>query len=293
MSIAGGLHLAFERAAEVGCDCLQVFVKNQRQWKAPALTDADVHAWQVARQRMGNPPVVAHDTYLINLASPDDANWQRSIDAITDELERCERLGISGLVAHPGAHMGEGEARGLRRIARAIDAVHRRTAGFKARILLESTAGQGTNLGHRLEHLARIIELVRRPERLGVCLDTCHLFAAGYDLCTAEGYEATIAELEQTVGLARVAVFHTNDSLKPLGSRRDRHAAIGQGEIGLSAFRRLVNDPRFLGLPMILETPKGTDERGRDLDRVNLARLRRLIAPIVADGNEGEVRGER
>ena len=277
MSIAGGLHLAIERAVEAGCDLLQVFVKNQRQWHAPPLTDEAVRLWRDALAESNLRSVTAHDSYLINLAAPADDAWMRSIDALVDELERCEALGIPGLVAHPGAHTGSGERAGIRRIARGLDKIHRRTRGFAVKVLLEVTAGQGTNLGHRFEQLAEMIDRTRASERLGVCVDTCHLFAAGYDLTSAAGYEETITTLDAQVGLDRVACIHVNDSKRPLGSRVDRHEAIGQGEMKTPPFRRIINDPRLLGKPMILETPKGTDDQGRDLDRLNLARLRRLV----------------
>lgn len=277
MSIAGGVHTALERATAAGCDCAQIFVKNQRQWKADPLTDEQIALWQATRQTAGIEPIVAHATYLINLAGPNAAMWRRSINTYADELERCERLGLIGLVVHPGAHMGKGDAYGLARIAEAIDRIHDRTPGFASRTILETTSGQGSSLGWQFEHLAEIIGRTREPARVAVCVDTCHVFSAGYDLTTDEGYEAAVVRLAATVGLDRIAVFHLNDSLRPLGSRRDRHGAIGRHEIGRSAFRRLINDPRFLGIPMILETPKGTDARGRDLDRINLATLRRLI----------------
>ncbi|HOW18560.1 MAG TPA: deoxyribonuclease IV [Phycisphaerae bacterium] len=279
MSIAGGLHNAFAEARRVGCDCMQVFVKNQRQWRSRPLTDDDIRLWHVAAGQTAITPVVAHDTYLINLASPDDALWKRSIEAFVDELTRCEPLSILYLVTHPGSHVGAGEAYGLRRVARAINEIQRQTRGFRVRVLLETTAGQGTSLGHRFEHLAAILARVREPERVGVCVDTCHVFAAGYDLITPEGYAATMAELDRVVGLSLVRCFHVNDSQRERGSRVDRHEHIGRGRLGRDAFRHLVNDSRFAGRPMILETPKGRDARGRDLDRVNLAALRRLLAP--------------
>lgn len=277
MSVAGGLHTAFERAFAAGCDVMQVFVKNQRQWRARPLADADLAAWRQAREESDIHTVIAHDTYLINLAAPDDANWRKSVAAFRDEIMRCEQLEIAGLVAHPGGHCGSGEAAGICRIVRALDQVHAETRGFRVRTLLEITAGQGSSIGHRFEHLAAIIDRVREPERVGVCFDTCHAFAAGYELRTAEGYAATLEAFDRLVGLEKLVCFHVNDSLKPLGSRVDRHAGIGRGHLGRSAFRHLVNDRRFLGRPMLLETPKGLDARGRDLDRVNLATLRRLI----------------
>lgn len=277
MSIAGGAHAAFRRAVEVGCDCFQVFVKNQRQWSAPVLTVEAVRLWEAARSRTGLGPVVAHATYLINLASPDRALWRRSIHSYTDELRRCERLGIVGLVVHPGSHNGRGEGWGIRRIAAALNVIHARTEGSRTRTVLETTAGQGTGIGWRFEHLAGIISQTDAPHRIAVCVDTCHLFAAGYDLTTDAGYAETFQAFDRIIGLDRLLCFHMNDSKKPLGSRVDRHEHIDKGRLGRSAFRRLVNDPRFLGRPMILETPKGADTRGRDFDRVNLRFIRSLL----------------
>jgi len=279
MSIAGGLHRALELGDAAGCDCIQVFVKNQRQWRAPALTEDQVLAWRKAQANSDITPIIAHSSYLINLASPDDQLWQRSIDAFVDELERCERLAISALVIHPGAHLGQGIDWGMARVAQALDIIHRRTSGFRVKTTLESTAGQGSCLGDRFEQLATIIERTHEPDRMRVCVDTCHMFAAGYDIRSKRGYAAAMADLIRTVGLNRIAAFHLNDSMTPAGSRKDRHEHIGRGHLGRDAFRRLVNDPRFSGISMILETPKGLDGRGRDLDRLNLATLRRLIAP--------------
>lgn len=279
MSVAGGLHTAFARAVEAGCDCMQVFVKNQRQWRAKPLDAEDVAAWDAARKQTGIETVVAHDAYLINLAAPQDKIWRQSIDALCDELTRCRQVGIRWLVAHPGSHNGSGEAAGIQRIARALDIIYDRTGSNDVTTLLEVTAGQGTNLGYRFEHLANITAAVKGKLPLGVCLDTCHLFAAGYDIATDAGYEQTIATLESTIGPKAVRCIHTNDSKKPLGSRVDRHEHIGKGEIGRSAFRRFINDPRFADVPMILETPKETDARGRDMDRVNLAVLRKMVNP--------------
>jgi len=280
MSIAGGLHQALELGRKTGCDCIQIFVKNQRQWRAPPLTQDQVHAWQKALAESAIRPVIAHSTYLINLASPDDRLWQRSIDAFTDELERCERLRVTALVIHPGAHLGQGVDWGIARVARALDAIHDRTRGFAVKTTLETTAGQGSCLGSRFDQLAAVIEHAREPDRIRVCVDTCHIFAAGYDLSSSQGYAATMADLARHIGLDRIVAFHLNDSLSPAGCHKDRHEHIGRGHLGRSAFRHLLNDPRFLGLPMILETPKGQDTRGRDLDSVNLATLRRLVASV-------------
>jgi deoxyribonuclease-4 len=275
MSMAGGHDRAVRAAHRVGFITVQLFTKSNNQWKANALTDAGIAAFRAALAETGVADPVAHNSYLINLGSPDDVLWQKSIDAMTVEVERAEALGIADLVAHPGAHVGSGEDAGLARIARGLDEVHRRTRGVATRIDLETTAGQGTCLGHRVEHLGRILELVAEPERLGVCADSCHLFAAGYPLGTVEEYNGTIDALDRAVGLSRLRVWHLNDSLRDLGSRVDRHAGIGRGKMGLEPFRRIVNDPRFASVPMILETPKGTED-GEELDLIHLRTLRRL-----------------
>ncbi len=285
MSIAGGCDRAVRAARAVGFVAVQLFTKNNNQWKAPPLTDAHVAAFRGALDESGIVGPVAHNSYLINLGSPDDALWNKSIDAMTVEVERCEALGIGDLVAHPGAHTGSGEEAGLARVAAGLDEVHRRTRGVAARIDLETTAGQGTCLGHRFEHLGRIIGRVAEPERLGVCVDTCHIFAAGYSLATAGEYDGTMEELDRAVGLERVRVWHLNDSRRERGSRVDRHAGIGRGHLGLEPFRHVVNDPRFRALPLILETPKGTDEEGgEDLDARNLRVLRQLELGPAATG---------
>ena len=280
MSIAGGCDRAVVSASKIGFQTVQLFTKNNNQWKAPALTDDHCRAFRAALAETGVDGPVAHNSYLINLASPVDALWRQSIDAMTVEVERCEALGIEDLVAHPGAHVGSGEDAGLARVAAGLDEVHARTRGVRVKIDLETTAGQGSCLGHSFEHLGRIIGLVAEPERLGVCVDTCHIFAAGYSLATDGEYDETIAALVRAVGDGRVRVWHLNDSLKDFGSRVDRHAGIGLGRIGVEPFRRVLNDPRFSANPMILETPKGTNEAGDDLDSVNLATLRRLESPI-------------
>jgi len=276
MSTAGGHHNAVLAAGEIGFATLQLFTKNNNQWNAKPLTDAQIQTFSESLSQTGLATPVAHNSYLINLASPDDALWNRSIDAMIIELERAEALGIGDVVAHPGAHVGSGEEAGLARVARALDEVHRRTKGLRVRIDLETTAGQGSCLGHRFEHLQVILDAVAEPERLGICVDTCHVFAAGYSLDDDASYNATIEALDRAVGLSRVRVLHLNDSVKARGSRVDRHAGIGLGRIGLEPFRRVVTDPRFAGVPMILETPKGVAESGEDLDTVNLRVLRGL-----------------
>jgi deoxyribonuclease-4 len=276
MSIAGGCDKAVWAASNIGFQTVQLFSKNNNQWKAQPLTEEHIGLFRAALVATGIVDPVIHNSYLINLGTANDLLWNRSIDAMIIELERCEALGVLDLVAHPGAHTGSGEDAGLLRIAQALDEIHRRTRGFSVRIDLETTAGQGTCLGHRFEHLGRILSLVQEPERIGICVDTCHLFAAGYSLATQGEYDETIEELDRTLGCERVRVWHVNDSLKDRGSRVDRHAGIGRGRLGLEAFRNLINDQRFHEVPMILETPKGIEE-GEELDVLNLRALRQLI----------------
>jgi deoxyribonuclease-4 len=278
MSIAGGYDLAIRAARAVDFQTVQLFTKNNNQWQAAAISPEHAAAFRLALAETGIVDPVAHTSYLINLGSPDKALWRKSVDAMTVEVERCAVLGIADLVVHPGSHMGKGEKVGLVRGARALDLVHKRTSGLGVTIDLETTAGQGTNLGYRFEHLQDILQRVAHPERLGVCVDTCHIFAAGYSLGTLEEYDETIERLDRTVGLASLRVWHLNDSCRECGSRVDRHAAIGAGHIGLEPFRYLVNDSRFWDLPMILETPKGVED-GEDLDARNLRVLRQLVRP--------------
>ncbi len=274
MSIAGGIAKSFARGEQVGCEAMQIFSKNDRQWKAKPYTPDDVAAFKAEQARTGIGPVIVHCSYLVNLAAAADELWEKSIAAFTDELERCALLGIPAIVVHPGAHTGSGEENGLRREADALNRLFDAGIGAGVTVLLENTAGQGTALGWRFEHLARLLELVTRRERLGVCLDTCHLLAAGYDIRTADTYVATMNEFAQVVGLEQLKAWHLNDSQKDLGSRVDRHTHIGEGCIGLEAFRLLLNDARFVDLPMIIETPKGKDMTE---DVENLARLRSLV----------------
>ena len=275
MSVAGGHHNALTRGRGVGADVIQIFSKNANQWRAKPLADEDIARFQQTRAETGYAPdvLVVHDSYLINLATPDDALWQRSQEAFGIELDRAQAFGIPYLVTHAGAHMGQGEEAGLARIAAAVDQVlAERPEG--PYILLETTAGQGTSLCYRFEQIARVIEQTHYPDRVGICLDTCHVFAAGYDVSTPEGYDAMVTEFDRLIGLDRLKVIHVNDSKKGLGSRVDRHEHIGQGAIGLEGFRLLLNDPRVNSRPMVLETEKGPD--GEE-DRMNLATLRSLI----------------
>jgi deoxyribonuclease IV len=283
LSIAGGHHLALLEARRRGFDTVQVFTKAPSQWSAKPIDDDQAKLFRKTLRQTRLRLPMAHDSYLINLASPDEALYRRSLEAFVDELNRAEALGLRYLVTHPGAHLDDAEEAGLARVARAIDEAHARCPRHRIRVLLETTAGQGTSLGRRFEHLARILALVADPKRLGVCFDTCHVFAAGYDLSTALGYEATMSHFDDVVGLKRIKAFHLNDSVKPLGSRVDRHAHIGRGQLGAEAFRLVVNDPRFAELPMVLETPK-EDGVNKDMDDVNLAALRAL----VADGDQAK-----
>jgi deoxyribonuclease-4 len=277
LSIAGGMHHAILEARELGMDTVQVFTKNQQQWVAKPLAAGAVREWKDHLAQARFTQTVSHASYLINLASPEDALWRRSIGLFAEEIRRCRRLGIPWLVIHPGSHMGSGEAAGLARVAQGLDRAYATSrVGGGVVTCLEITAGQGTSLGHRLEHLAEIIERSRQPERLAVCLDTAHLFAAGYDF-RGRGYARLMRQIQRTVGRQRVRVLHLNDSKKDLGSRVDRHEHIGRGKIGLEGFRPWVRDRAFAQVPKILETPKeGRAPDGRAWDAVNLDLLRGL-----------------
>jgi deoxyribonuclease-4 len=275
-SIAGGCHNALTAAAELGCDTVQLFTKNNNQWLCKDLTPADTEQFRATLKSTKLKFPTAHNAYLINVASPDPVLYQRSLDALIVEVQRAEALGLSYLVMHPGTATDGDEAAGTQRIIKALDKVHTRCSGCKVKLLLETTAGQGMSIGHRFEHLAAILDGVKETKRLGVCLDTCHVFAAGYPLSSARDYDATIAAFDRLVGLSRLKVFHLNDSKKPLGSRVDRHEHIGRGQIGREAFRLLVNDERFRNIPMILETPK-EGPNDEPMDPVNLRTLRDLV----------------
>jgi deoxyribonuclease-4 len=279
MSIAGGLHLALERGLEVGCSVVQIFLKNQRQWTARPYTDSEVREFRAAWRATGIRVVFAHANYLINLATPVPAEWDRAVDVFADELERAEALGLPFVVIHPGSHRGTGVEEGVRRVARAVDLLHERTRGHRVRIVLENTAGGGDSLGRSFEELAAMIGAVREPERLGVCLDTCHLFAAGYDIRSPDGYRGVMTRCRRLLGLGRVCAFHLNDAKRPLGSGLDRHEKIGRGHLGVAAFRLLMNDRRFARVPMALETPKDPEPRADREALTLLRRLRRRPAP--------------
>jgi len=277
MSIAGGYYKAADAAAALGMQTVQLFTKSNAQWRAKELTADDAQRFRAAIAEHGLKLPVAHASYLINLASPDADLWRKSVDAFVVELERAAMLGLMGLVVHPGSFTTSTAADGLAQVARGLNEAHRRTPRIKVKTLLENTAGQGTNLGWKFEHLAEIQRSVRAKKRVGVCFDTCHAFAAGYALQTQPGYEETFQIVEETVGAGAIRAFHLNDSLREAGSRRDRHASIGRGEMGLEPFRLLLNDERFAGIPMVLETPKAEID-GEAGDVVNLRTLRSLIA---------------
>lgn len=275
MSIAGGVGNALLDGKKVDCEAIQIFTKSARQWDGKPYTKEEIEQFRINQKKTGIGTVIAHDSYLLNLGSPDADLRKRSVRAFIDELERCETLGVMNLVAHPGAHVGAGELQGIKNIAKSLDDVHKACPGYHAKVTLEITAGQGSNLGYRFEQIGDMIDATKDSDRIKVCFDTEHAFAAGYDLRTKEGYDRTFTEFDEAIGLDRLAAFHLNDSKKEFHSRVDRHEHIGKGFIGVEAFRRLMNDERFWGLPMCLETPKGPDLKE---DRVNLALLRKLIA---------------
>jgi deoxyribonuclease-4 len=276
MSIAGGLHLALERGQAIGCGAVQIFLKNQRQWAARPLAPDEVRTFRAARRRTRIRHVFAHASYLINLAAPGDGQWRQAIDAFVDELDRAEALGLSCVVIHPGSHMGAGSEAGVARVIAALDETTRRTSGYRVRIALENTAGAGNVIGRRLSELGELVKRAARPERLGVCLDTCHLYAAGYDIRSAGGWAAAFEECAAQVGLSRILAFHLNDARAPLGSGLDRHEHIGQGHLGLAPFRRLLTDARFSRIPKVLETAKEPEPLADIRNLTTLRRLRRV-----------------
>ena len=273
MPTAGGHHNAITDGVAIGCRAVQIFTASPRQWRAPAIKPEMAEKFKEVVTASGLTKTVAHDSYLINLAAePGSEVLEKSRAAFRGEIERAEALGVNFLVSHPGAHGGAGEDAGIARLIESLDIIHAETPGAKVRTALETTAGQGTYLGGKFEHLARIIQGVQNPERLAVCLDTCHVFAAGYDIRTPETYAETMRLFDEIIGHQWLQVIHANDSQKAFGSHADRHAHIGDGEIGLEAFRLLVNDPRIFGLPVIVETPDSDA-----MHEVNIKRLHDLI----------------
>ncbi len=275
MSIADGVENALLRGQSVGCEAIAMFTKNNNQWKAKRLTQDDADRFNAALIETGIKPVVAHTSYLINLASPSAALWKKSIASMEDELKRCELLGIPYLVLHPGSHMGKGVDWGVKRVADAFNRVHDKLPNLRVMTLLEHTAGQGNHLGHLFGELAQMRALIAEKKRIGVCLDSCHLFAAGYDLRKPDAYADVFKRCSDVVGIENVKAWHLNDSKTPLGSRVDRHDHIGKGKIGRAGFRNIMNDPRWRDLPGVLETPKGPEMKE---DVINLRVLKALIS---------------
>ncbi|MCB0006312.1 MAG: deoxyribonuclease IV [Anaerolineales bacterium] len=280
MSAAGGVDQAYGRAAEIDCETMLIFTKSNRQWKAKPLTADEIEAFKTAGEAHPSvAPVAVHASYLINIASPKTELWEKSYQALKVEVERADALGIPLLTFHPGSHVGSGEEAGLDKIVEALQRLLVEMPGCQTVVCLETMAGQGTNLGYKFEHLAYILDKCDRPDRLGVCLDTCHIFAAGYDFRTPAGYEATMAEFDRTVGLDQIKFFHFNDSKFGLGEQKDRHEHIGRGEIGREGFANFINDPRWAAHAAHLETPKTEeDDNGAEIemDPINLAVLKEL-----------------
>ncbi len=274
MFITGGLHKAIEYGEELNCESIQIFTKSNRSWSAKPLSDEDIDAFLVKRTETTISPIFAHNTYLINLCATDTATFEKSYDGMLLELARAEKLEIPFTVLHPGSHMGAGEDKGLQKIAETLRKLFAETEGYKIKVLLETTAGQGTNLGYKFEQLATLLKLIDYPERIGTCFDTCHAFSAGYDFRTEKGYEEVIASFDSIVGLDSLLAFHLNDSKNDCGSRVDRHEHIGKGVIGTEGFKHFLNDKRFKNHPAVLETPKGKDYKE---DKMNLHVLRSLI----------------
>jgi deoxyribonuclease IV len=274
MSIGGGVYTAFERAQRVGCTTMQIFSKNNTQWKAKPLTDFDIINYKKREKESNIKPVVVHSSYLINLCAKDKDILKKSRNSFLDELERCQRLGVPYFVFHPGSHVGQGEETGMKIIAESLNVLHEKTKRYRVKSVLETTAGQGSNLGYRFEQIRSIIDMIENKRRVGVCVDSCHLFAAGYDISCERGYERTFRDFDDIIGLKRLMVIHLNDSKGALGSRLDRHEHIGKGRIGDVGFSLIMNDKRFAPIPKILETPKGEDMKE---DVMNLKRLRRYL----------------
>lgn len=280
MSIAGGPAKALRRGQSIGCETIQMFTRSSNRWDSRDLSTEEIADFHQARQETGIHPIVAHSSYLINLASPDEALWQRSLGALIIELRRCEQLGIRDYVLHPGSHKGTDEAQGLQRVAEALTRALEETAGAEVTVLLETTAGQGDSLGCRFEHLAWLLGAASPRERLGVCLDTAHVLAAGYEYRDAATYAAMWQQFDAIIGREALRAIHVNDSKRDVGSQVDRHEQLGEGFVGIEALRLLVNDRSLWHLPMILETPKGPDMAE---DIANLSLLRSLVNSLESD----------
>jgi deoxyribonuclease-4 len=270
MSISGGLERALLRGSNTGCRTIQLFTKSPNRWKERSLEESEKERFLSLRKKLDINPVISHNSYLINIASPDRHLYDKSLEALLCEMKRCEELEVEYLVMHPGAHKGSGEHRGIEKISEALNAVHQKTEGYRVKIAVENTAGQGTALGYTLSHIGKIFEGVRQRSRLAFCLDTCHIFAAGYDIRKAAGYKRLFEEINDSIGLENLKIIHMNDSGRECGSRIDRHEDIGRGEIGETPFRRIMNDERFLKVPKIIETPQRSD-------RHNLGLLKKFV----------------
>jgi len=277
MSAAGGVSRALDRGDALGLDAIQIFTENASQWRSKPLGDKEKERFFRRREETGITSVIAHDSYLINLASPERGLFERSLAAFEEELSRCEALGIPWLVMHPGAHRGSGEPEGINQVGKAIRLALLESGTSHVSVLVETTAGQGTQLGYRFEHLRDILDEAAVPERMGVCLDTCHIFAAGYDIRDREAYDKTLHAFDDIIGLEHLKALHVNDSKKELGSRVDRHEHIGRGQIGVQAFAYFLNDARLVSLPFILETPKADPETQIEMDVINVSLLRKLM----------------
>lgn len=275
MSVAGGVYTAAERGEELGCTAIQIFTKNANRWEAKPLTNEDISKYKEEMAKTSITNVVAHNSYLINLCSPDKELIKKSRNACLIELERCEALGIPALVTHPGSHMGSGEETGVKGIAASLDWLHSNFDGTTAKIALETTAGQGNHLGYTFEQIADMINFTKDSDRLVVCLDTCHIFSAGYDIRTEETYNKTIDDFDRIIGLDKLSCIHLNDSKFDFGMKKDRHEEIGEGFIGLEAFGYIMNDDRLKDIPKVLETPKGDDGKSQDI--IALKKLKKLL----------------
>jgi deoxyribonuclease-4 len=273
VSIAGGVAESIGRGKSIGCDCIQIFTKSSRQWKSKPYTEEEIATFKRNLRESEIGCVVAHDSYLVNLGAPDEALRKKSVAGFIDEIERCEALGIPWLVAHPGSHVGSGEDAGIATIAKSIDEAHTACPGYTVKVALEITAGQGSNLGYSFQQMGRIFNAVKENDRLRLCFDTEHAFAAGYDISNEEGYQRTFTELDEHIGIKRIVAFHLNDSLKPFNSRVDRHEHIGKGHLGTKTFERLLHDKRFFGIPMCLETEPGPEMKDIATDLVTLKGL--------------------